>query len=78
MTNLPPDPEPSQVPGLEPGGGVAPGDTPPDAGSTSVGEEPGPVPTGSRFTTGSVLTIVLVVLFALAFLAVAVGLLIQM
>lgn len=82
MTNpspdLPPDPEPPQVPGLEAGGGVAPGDTPPDAGSTSVGEEPGPVPTGSRFTMGSVLSIVLVVIFALAFIAVAVGVLIQM
>lgn len=30
-----PDPDPSEVPGLEPGGGVAPGDTPPIASVTS-------------------------------------------
>ena len=41
MTQPPPDPgpvdnpEPSRTTGLEPGGGVSPGDTPPDAGSTS-------------------------------------------
>ncbi|WP_242638556.1 DUF6480 family protein [Mycolicibacterium sp. S2-37] len=69
---MPPQPEPEEIPGLEPGGGVAPGDTPPDAGSTAVGEEPGPVPT-RRWTTGSVLSIILVALFAIAFIAVAVG-----
>jgi hypothetical protein len=30
-----PDPDPSNTPGLEPGGGVAPGDTPPGESSTS-------------------------------------------
>ena len=36
-----PEPEPATTPGLEPGGGVDPGDTPPDAGQTSgaVGTE---------------------------------------
>ncbi|TFV59363.1 hypothetical protein E4P42_08020 [Mycobacterium sp. PS03-16] len=77
MTGMPPQPEPEEVPGLEPGGGVAPGDTPPDAGSTAVGEEPGPQP-ARRVTPGSVLTIVLVALFALAFLAVAVGVVLHM
>lgn len=30
-----PDPDPATTPGLEPGGGVAPGDTPPGEASTS-------------------------------------------
>jgi hypothetical protein len=77
MTAMPPQPEPEEIPGLEPGGGVSPGDTPPDAGSTAVGEEPGPVPT-RKTTPGSVLSIVLVALFALAFLAVAVGIVLHM
>jgi hypothetical protein len=37
VTALPPDPDPVNTPGLEPGGGVSPGDTPPDSGSTTVG-----------------------------------------
>jgi hypothetical protein len=74
---MPPQPEPEEVPGLEPGGGVAPGDTPPDAGSTAVGEEPGPVPT-RRMTTGSILSVILVAIFAIAFIAVAVGMVLHM
>ena len=35
MTATPPDPQPENTPGLEPGGGVAPGDTPPGEASTS-------------------------------------------
>ncbi len=35
MTGSPPDPDPAVTPGLEPGGGVAPGETPPDSGQTS-------------------------------------------
>lgn len=31
----PPDPDPARTPGLEPGGGVRPGDTPPESGQTS-------------------------------------------
>lgn len=35
MTSPSTDPQPEQTPGLEPGGGVAPGDTPPGEASTS-------------------------------------------
>jgi hypothetical protein len=35
MTATPPDPQPDRTPGLEPGGGVRPGDTPPESGQTS-------------------------------------------
>lgn len=35
MTATPPDPQPENTPGLEPGGGVSPGDTPPGEASTS-------------------------------------------
>jgi hypothetical protein len=35
MTSPSPDPDPANTPGLEPGGGVAPGDTPPGESSTS-------------------------------------------
>lgn len=35
MTATPPDPDPNRTPGLEPGGGVRPGDTPPESGQTS-------------------------------------------
>ncbi|MBC6451216.1 DUF6480 family protein [Actinokineospora xionganensis] len=37
MTALPPDPDPDRTPGLQPGGGVRPGDTPPESGSTTEG-----------------------------------------
>lgn len=35
MTAKPTDPDPDNTPGLEPGGGVTPGDTPPVEASTS-------------------------------------------
>ncbi|MFC6093462.1 DUF6480 family protein [Saccharothrix sp. BKS2] len=62
---LPPDPDPARTPGLEPGGGVAPGDTPPDAGQTSGLSHPQPMP--SR--RGPIITLVLVVVLTLLVLA---------
>lgn len=35
-----PDPDPMNTPGLEPGGGVAPGDTPPSEAGTAVSPVP--------------------------------------
>ncbi|OPE49173.1 hypothetical protein BST27_11595 [Mycobacterium intermedium] len=72
MTALPPDPEPSRTPGLEAGGGVPPGSTPPDSAQTSGVSEPQPNPK-RRVTPLAVVSIVGVVIFVLLFVAVAVG-----
>lgn len=70
MTATPPDPDPSRVPGLEPGGGVPPGSTPPDSAQTSGVSDPQPRP--QRVLTPVVLTsIIAVIVFALMFVAVA-------
>ncbi|ONI79989.1 hypothetical protein ALI144C_25085 [Actinosynnema sp. ALI-1.44] len=68
MTALPPDPDPNRTPGLEPGGGVRPGDTPPDSGSVSGLSHPQPMPG----RTGPILTYIIVGLIAVC----AVGLVI--
>ena len=52
-----PDPEPSSTPGLEPGGGVAPGDTPPGEGSSTTGTSRATEPVGR---TGGYLAVVAV------------------
>ncbi|GAB3157726.1 hypothetical protein GCM10027258_67190 [Amycolatopsis stemonae] len=56
-----PGPEPEDAPGLEPGGSVPPGDTPPDAGQTSGLSHPQPMP--SR--TPAVVTLVIVAVLVL-------------
>ncbi|MFE9747671.1 DUF6480 family protein [Saccharothrix saharensis] len=61
MTATPPDPDPARTPGLEPGGGVAPGETPPDSGQTSGLSHPQPMP--SR--RGPIITLVAVLLITL-------------
>ncbi|MBB3052402.1 hypothetical protein FHS23_003436 [Prauserella isguenensis] len=61
MTAQPPDPAPEETPGLEPGGSVRPGDTPPESGQTSGLSHREPEPPRVL----PVLTIVLTVLAAL-------------
>lgn len=77
MTSQSPDPDPAKIPGLEPGGGVAPGTTPPDAAQTSAGAEPQPS-TKRRLSPAAVITIVVTVIFVLAFVATAVLLILKM
>lgn len=68
MTASPsPDPDPATTPGLEPGGGVAPGDTPPGESSTSGSADRQP-PAGSRGGNWAAPVIIgVVVVFALLF-----------
>ena len=59
-------PTPDDSPGLERGGGVTPGDTPPDADQTSGLSHPQPMPS----KTGPVIciTVFVVITLAIAFL----------
>jgi hypothetical protein len=76
MTAIPPNPEPDRTPGLEPGGGVPPGSTPPAAAQTSAGAEPQPS-THGRLTPTAVATVIAVVVFFVLFLSVAVVLIMK-
>lgn len=71
MTAIPPDPDPANTPGLEPGGGVAPGSTPPDSAQTSGLSEPDPHPR-HRFTPTAIASLVALAVFLLLFVATAV------
>lgn len=62
-----PDPDPDQTPGLEPGGGVPPGETPPAESSTSGLSHPEDPP-GRSITPAALVAISIVVLLVLAFL----------
>lgn len=71
-----PDPDPAQTPGLEPGGSVAPGDTPPGESSTSGASDRQPGTGSTRANWGAYVVIGAVTLVAaLFFVGYAVGLL---
>ena len=65
------DPDPARVPDLEPGGGVRPGDTPPDTPQTSGLSAPEPA-TRHHFPITGVVAIVLGVVLVAVFLIAAV------
>ncbi|OBI71497.1 DUF6480 family protein [Mycobacterium sp. E740] len=72
MTAIPPDPDPADTPDLEPGGGVAPGSTPPDSDQTAgVGAVESPP--RRRWTPTAVASVIAIVIFLLLFLAVVVS-----
>ncbi len=77
MTALPPDPDPARTPGLEPGGGVAPGATPPDSAQTSGVSEPEPRPS-RRLRPATIVGLIAVAVLVLLFAATAIGLLLNM
>jgi hypothetical protein len=71
-----PDPDPADTPGLEPGGSVAPGDTPPAESSTSGASDRQP-DTGSRGANWAAYAVIggFLVVVLLLFVGYAVGLL---
>lgn len=77
MTALPPDPDPARTPDLEPGGGVAPGTTPPDSAQTSGLSEPESSPR-RRITPTAVAALIGLAIFVLLFAATAVWLVADM
>jgi Family of unknown function (DUF6480) len=77
MTAQPPDPDPTTTPGLEPGGGVAPGATPPESAQTSGLSEPEPRPR-RRLTPATVAGLAAIAVFLLMFVATAVLLIMNM
>jgi hypothetical protein len=70
MTALPPDPQPADTPGLEPGGGVAPGSTPPDSAQTSGLSYQQPR-ARRRFSPTVIASLVALAIFVLLFAATA-------
>jgi hypothetical protein len=77
MTAQPPDPDPARTPGLEPGGGVAPGATPPDSAQTSGVSEPEPRPR-RRVRPATVVGLIAVAVLVLVFATTAIVLLLNL
>jgi hypothetical protein len=77
MTAQPPDPDPARTPGLEPGGGVRPGELPPDSAQTSGLSTPQPR-VRRRVTPTSVVTIAAIAVFLLLFVVTAVVLVVNL
>jgi hypothetical protein len=77
MTAEPPDPDPARTPGLEPGGGVAPGATPPDSAQTSGLSEPEPRPR-RRLRPATVVGLIAFAVLVLIFATTAVVLLLNL
>lgn len=78
QTGNAPGPAPEQTPGLEQGGSVPPGETPPEAGSASraISHEQRATPYRTKWLWLS-LIVVLTLLIALFFVTMAVGLVLQ-
>ncbi len=70
MTSMPPDPDPAETTGLEPGGGVPPGATPPDSAQTSGLSHREPS-AKHRFSPAVVVSLVALAIFILLFAATA-------
>jgi hypothetical protein len=77
MTAQPPDPDPTTTPGLEPGGGVSPGATPPDSAQTSGLAEPEPRPR-RRLRPSTIVGLVTIAVFVVLFAATGILLLLNM
>ncbi len=73
----PPDPDPNTIPGADIGGGVRPGETPPESAQTSATANRDPA-AGRNLTGRAVVTFVLVALFVALFASVGVYLVAQL
>ncbi|MGB3356400.1 MAG: DUF6480 family protein [Mycobacterium sp.] len=71
MTALPPDPDPATTTGEEPGGGVPPGETPPDSAQTSATSQADPS-AGHNLTPRAIAGFVAIGLFVVLFAVAAV------
>ncbi len=77
MTALPPDPDPARVPTTERGGGVSPGELPPDSAQTSATSNADPV-AGRSLTPRAVIWLIVIVAFVAVFGTAAILMAIQL